>query len=143
MIWQYHDGGRMDAGFRGHAGDCFVRSVAIVTNMPYKKVYDEINETAKMERPRNGRRRSNARLGIKTRIARRYLKSLGYEWIPTMQIGIGCKVHLQANQLPHGALIVRVSRHFTAIINGVIYDTFDPGRNGMTCVYGYWQKTEE
>jgi len=31
------DGGRTAAGYKGQAGDCVVRSIAIVTGMPYQK----------------------------------------------------------------------------------------------------------
>ena len=36
-----NDGGRTAAGFKGKTGDCVVRSIAIATNLPYKK-YIEI-----------------------------------------------------------------------------------------------------
>ena len=32
-----NDGGRAAAGYRGQAGDCVVRSIAIVTGLPYQK----------------------------------------------------------------------------------------------------------
>ena len=31
------DGGRAAAGYKGKAGDCVVRSIAIVTKLPYQK----------------------------------------------------------------------------------------------------------
>ncbi len=37
-----NDGGRAAAGFKGQAGDCVVRSIAIATGMPYQKVYDDL-----------------------------------------------------------------------------------------------------
>ncbi len=55
-----------------------------------------------------------------------------------MKIGQGCTVHLRADELPGGRLIVRVSRHMCAVIDGVIHDTHDPSRAGTRCVYGYW-----
>ena len=39
--WEYNDGGRSKAGFKGDARDCVVRSIAIATGLPYKKVYDD------------------------------------------------------------------------------------------------------
>ena len=36
-----NDGGRAAAGYKGQAGDCVVRSIAIATGMNYQKVYDE------------------------------------------------------------------------------------------------------
>lgn len=57
-----------------------------------------------------------------------------------MCIGSGCKVHLRDGELPMGRLIVNVSRHTVAVIDGVIHDNHDPQRDGMRCVYGYWTK---
>ena len=66
---------------------------------------------------------------------------IGWEWIPTMAIGSGCKIHLQDGDLPRGRLIVTVSKHMVAVVDGVIHDTTDPSRDGTRCVYGYWRKT--
>ena len=60
-----------------------------------------------------------------------------------MAIGSGCTVHLRADELPPGRLIVGVSRHTTAVINGVVHDTHDPTRGGTRCVYGYWSPPDE
>ena len=35
---QINDGGRAAAGYKGKAGDCVVRSIAIVTGLPYQKI---------------------------------------------------------------------------------------------------------
>ena len=69
-----------------------------------------------------------------------YMHDLGFEWMATMLIGQGCKVHLRDGELPMGRLVVSVSKHWTAVIDGVIRDTYDPSRDGTRCVYGYWQK---
>ena len=34
---EINDGGRAAAGYKGKAGDCVVRSIAIVTKLPYQK----------------------------------------------------------------------------------------------------------
>ena len=36
------DGGRSAAGYKGKAGVCVVRSIAIVTGMGYQKVYQDL-----------------------------------------------------------------------------------------------------
>lgn len=64
----------------------------------------------------------------------------GWVWTPTMFIGSGCKVHLRGDELPAGRLIVSVSKHLVAVIDGVIHDTYDCSRNGTRCVYGYYRK---
>lgn len=135
----YNDGGRAAAGYKGRAGDCVCRSIAIVTGKPYQEVYDALNGFVKSKHPgRSKRSGSPARNGIAKDMTRRYLASLGFEWCPTMFIGHGCKVHLRAEELPAGRLIVSTSRHITAVIDGVLYDTYDCSRNGTRCVYGYY-----
>ena len=137
-MYMYDDGGRAAAGFKGRTGDCVTRAVAIATGLPYREVYDAINEEAKRERPRLGRTRSSARTGVHKATTRRFLEQLGWQWHPTMGIGTGCQVHLQADELPSGRIIAKVSKHLVAVIDGVIHDTYDPSRDGTRCVYGYW-----
>ena len=128
--FQFNDGGRSDAGFKGRVGDCVCRAIAIATGLPYRDVYKEL-------RRRSGR---SPRYGVFTRDPwfKVFMAELGFEWVATMKIGTGTRVHLNAAELPRGRIIVRVSRHYSAVINGIINDTYDPSRNGERCVYGYW-----
>lgn len=133
------DGGRAAAGFKGDAGDCVVRAIAIASGKHYREVYDAINRRAKLERAGKRGRRSNAREGVYRRTYERYLREeLGATWTPTMLVGSGCKVHLRADELPAGRLVVSVSKHMVAVVDGVVYDTSDPTRGGERCVYGYY-----
>lgn len=139
MVFVFDDGGRKVAGYKGNTGDCVTRSVAIATGLSYQFVYDLINEAGRFERTGKRKRgRSNARTGVYKGTIKRVLESLGWQWTPTMFIGQGCKVHLRASELPRSRLIVSVSKHTTAVIDGVIHDTHDPSRHGTRCVYGYW-----
>jgi len=141
MKYVFDDGGRADADYHGSTGDCATRSIAIVTGQSYQKVYDTINQLGKCERTgRRKRGRSNARTGVYRQLLRKYFASLGWKWTPTMFIGQGCKVHLRDGELPLGRLLVNVSKHYTAVIDGVIHDTHDPSRHGTRCVYGYYSK---
>lgn len=141
MRYVFNDGGRAAAGFKGLTGDCVCRSIAIATGMPYTEVYADLNLLATKERrTKRQRGKSSARSGVRKSTSRRYLTQLGWTWVPTMAIGQGCKVHLIDGELPPGRLIVAVSRHLTAVIDGVINDTHDPSRGGSRCVYGYWSK---
>jgi len=47
---------------------------------------------------------------------------------------------LRADELPSGRLVVSVSKHLTAVVDGVIHDTHDCSRVEARCVYGYWQR---
>lgn len=139
MKFNYNDGGREEAGFKGKTGDCVCRAIAIAAELPYIEVYNLINEFAKSER--TGKRKkgvSKARNGVYIQTARKVLKHLGWKFVPT--IGTGCTVHLRDGELPMGRIICNVSRHFTAVIDGVINDTYDCSRDGNRCVYGYFVK---
>ena len=141
IIFNYNDGGRNASGYKGLTGDCVVRAIAIVTGKPYQEVYDALNLLGESERTgKRKKTKSNSRTGVFRVTYEKYLKSLGYQWTPTMHIGTGCTVHLRQDQLPKGRLIVSVSRHVTTMIDGVIYDTYDCSRHGTRCVYGYYKK---
>ena len=139
MKWVFNDGGRLASGFKCMSGDCVTRSIAIATKKPYREVFDKLNLLAENERPKGKKKRSNSNNGVYKKTYKKYIASLGWEWVPTMQIGSGCKVHLKENELPNGILIVEVSKHVTCVIDGVIFDTHDPSRDGKRCVYGYWR----
>ena len=144
MDFVFHDGGRAAAGYKGLTGDCVTRSIAIATGKPYQEVYDALNRLALKERTgRRKRKRSSSRTGVFRRTYQRYLESLGWRWTSTMTIGSGCQVHLRASELPQGPLLVRVSRHLTAVIDGVIYDTHNCSRRGTRCVYGYFSLSDQ
>lgn len=139
MDFVFHDGGRAAAGYKGATHDCVARSIAIATGKPYQEVYDALNGMALTERiGKRKRRLSNSRTGVYRQTYQHYLESLGWRWTSTMSIGSGCHVHLKASELPQGPLLVRVSRHLTAVIDGVLYDTHNCSRAGTRCVYGYF-----
>lgn len=171
MNYVFDDGGRSAAGFKGSAGDCVTRAIAIVSGKPYAEVYAALAQGTGSQRVTRGRKAkgATARNGISTsrKWFKDYMAAQGFKWTPTMQIGSGCKVHLNAAELPAGRLIVAVSKHYTAVIDGVIHDTFNPSVRGTTiyspgyegevprgarwlengngwaysperCVYGYW-----
>lgn len=139
MTWTYDDGGRAAAGYKGEAGDCAVRAVAIAAQLPYQEVYDRINVLALNERTGKRKRgKSNARTGVYRGTFHKLMAELGWHWTPTMHIGSGTSVHLRADELPAGRIIVNLSKHYAAVIDGVIHDTEDPSRGGTRCVYGYW-----
>ena len=141
MKFIYNDGGRAEAGFKGKTGDCCCRAIAIATGMPYKQAYALINEYAKRERVGTRKRGvSNARTGVYNSTLKKIMTDLGWSWVATMQIGSGCRVHLREDELPKGRIIARVARHFCAVIDGVLHDTWDSQQDGDVCVYGYYIK---
>lgn len=146
MQFVYNDGGRAAAGYKGHAGDCVCRSIAIACELDYKEVYDALNiaRTADPSASPATRRKlanSSSRTGIYKRTYRKFLEDIGWLWTPTMGIGTGCQVHLCTEELPPGRIIARCSHHLTAVIDGIIHDIYDPSREGTRAVYGYFRKT--
>ena len=142
------DGGRWEAGYRPRlAGDCVARAIAIAMQRPYGEVYEELWREYGWSPGGAGRRDDDGlirpRADNEMRLTRWYLEERGWQWVPTMKIGSGCKVHLRAEELPPGRLIVRVSHHLTAVIDGVIHDNHDCSRDGTRCVYGYFVQKEK
>ena len=173
MQFVYDDGGRANAGFQGKAGDCVTRAIAIAAQRSYAVTYfDMATINSKMKKTK-GRKKGS--VGIKTAangiyttstLFKDYMIKLGFKWVACMKPGTGCKVHLADGELPMGRLVVKLSRHLTSVIDGVIHDTYNPerddsfmfepdhgqelaanqGRNengvwtkiGGRCVYGYW-----
>ena len=145
-----NDGGREAAGFKGGAGDCVVRAIAIATQLPYMQVYEDLrmaNTVYADQRNDKLARRLNAkgsspRNGNHRNVFHDYILGHGFDWVPTMKVGGGCQIHLRATELPSGTLIVKVSKHLSAVIDGVIQDTHNPSRGGSRCVYGYYIKRD-
>jgi hypothetical protein len=130
------DGGRAAAGFTGKTGDCVARAICIATGLPYTIVYDRLAEGNATQR-RSKSSKNHRACGVRTashgiwtkrKWFHDYMTELGFVWVPTMKIGSGCKVHLDAKELPLGRLVVSLSRHMTAMVDGVIHDTYDPRR---------------
>lgn len=129
MKFVYSDGGRSKYYTAVGVGDCVTRAIANATGKDYQEVYKALKELNGGKSCRNGTPKS---------VGKEYLKRLGWVWHPTMQIGEGCKVHLRAEELPAGILIVQASKHLTCVKDGTLYDTYDCSREGGRCVYGYW-----
>jgi len=42
MRYKHNDGGRLIAGFKGHARDCAIRAIAIAACLPYRDTYAKL-----------------------------------------------------------------------------------------------------
>ncbi len=148
----FNDGGRAAAGYSGTTGDCVTRAIAIATGKPYQEVYDALRQENKdfahssrskaAKQIKTRARKYAPSEGVHRKVFEKYLLLLGWKWNPTMKIGQGCKVHLNPNELPKGRIIVSVSKHIVAMIDGVVHDTFDCTRDNQRCVYGYYTISE-
>jgi len=148
LQFEYDDGGRALAGFDRVAGDCVARSIAIATGRPYREVYDRLaegNGAARRKSKHHPVRGRTAGRGIEAdrKWFKDYMAEIGFEWVRTMR-GNRFTAHLNAEELPTDrTIIARTHRHFSAIVDGVLRDAWNPGRNETACVYGYWQKISE
>lgn len=128
MTFQYNDGGRAAAGFKGVAGDCGARAMAIALGLDYKAVYKELAQA----NADNGRSKS-ARNGINKDIYSEVLKRYGWVWHKAPQF-VGRKA--RCSDLT-GVVIAKQARHFVAVIDGVAQDIWNCTER---MVYGYWAK---
>lgn len=151
LHWVHDDGGRAAAGYKGSAGDCGVRALAIATGQEYQWAYDRLREGIAWHLGRRLRRKTrrvlsgstSPRDGCPRDVMRKVMADLGWVWHPTMTLGSGCKVHVRREELPGGRLLLSLSGHYSVMLDGVIHDTYDPSREGTRCVYGFWSRSDQ
>jgi hypothetical protein len=129
MTFKYNDGGRKAAGFKGIAGDCGARAIAIALGLDYKSVYKELAQ-ANADR---GYAKS-ARNGIYKDVFADVLKRYGWVWRQAPKFD-GRKA--RCSDMPSGVVIAKQAHHFVAVIDGVAHDIWDCTHK---MVYGYWAK---
>lgn len=131
MKFIYDDGGRSKY-FKGTAGDCVTRAIAIATGIDYKEVYDTIKGLLN-HTPRNG---------LSKRETKDIMHYFGFDWYAP-KFGGSYKLHLKEEDLPMGTIICQVSKHVVCVKDKIIYDAFNPSRNGTRMVYGFWYLEDE
>jgi len=125
--WVYDDGGRAQAGYQFHsAGDCVTRAIAIATEIPYEVVASMVDNASR-------NRKGDSQSGVYDFATKGILTALGWKRVTT-------NAHLNSDEFPPGRLILEVSRHLVALVDGVIRDTYDPSYYGSRRVYAYWMK---
>ena len=128
-MYIYNDGGRSAAGYKGVAGDCGARAMAIALGLDYKAVYKELARA----NSDNGRAKS-ARNGIYKDVYSDVLARHGWVWHKAPQFD-GRKA--RCSDMPAGVVIAKQAHHFVAVIDGVANDIWDCTHR---MVYGYWAK---
>ena len=122
--YQHDDGGRAAAGYKGTAGDCGVRAIAIATGKPYGEVYDALFDIARnwkgnSRKAKAIRAKASPRGGVFPEVANAFLESIG--WKQHM-------VRMRMNEIPHhyrNSVVLAVRKHFTALVDNAIRDTWD------------------
>jgi len=129
MEFKFNDGGRKAAGYKGTAGDCGARAMAIALGLDYQAVYKELAQA----NADNGRAKS-ARNGINKDIYSEVLKRYGWVWCKAPQFS-GRKA--RCSDMPTGVVIAKQAHHFVAVIDGTANDVWNCTER---MVYGYWAK---
>jgi hypothetical protein len=129
MKYKYNDGGRQAAGYKGAAGDCGARAIAIALGMDYKAAYSLLAQANK-----DMGFAKSARNGIHKNIYDAALNKLGWTWVSAPKFQ-GRKA--KCSDMPSGIVIARQAGHFVAVDNGIPQDTWDSSEK---MVYGYWVK---
>jgi hypothetical protein len=130
MKFVRNDGG-MAASKHDEINDCACRAIAIATERPYREIWSMFRarlETGASPRIRNG---------VAEIVQHEVLTSLGWIWIPTPKV-----TRLRADHLPTGRLVVCIRDHSTAVLDGVLHDTWNCSRNRNgepPHVFGYYK----
>ena len=138
MDYIFDDGGRKDAGYKGHANDCVNRALAIATGRPYQEIYDLIKAHG-----------GNPRTGVKLPVLKKVAHVLGGRYQATAAIGKPSTVKLVEGHLPAGRVLVNLRKHVSCVIDGTLRDIYDCQNTswidetgvlheGKRTVYGYW-----
>jgi hypothetical protein len=129
MTYIKNDGGRSQAGYKGSAGDCGARAMAIALGLDYKTAYSELAQANKDK----GFAKS-ARDGIYKDIYSDVLAKYGWVWTPAPKF-VGRKA--KCSDMPSGTVIARQAGHYVAVIDGMPNDVWDCSQK---MIYGYWAK---
>lgn len=136
MEYIYNDGGRSKY-FKGKAEDCVCRAISIASNRDYKEVYDSLKKA--LGTPRNGVFTTN-------KAFKDWMVANGFVWTPCSGIGVKTSVHFIEGELPKGRLVCSVAKHYVAVVDDKVYDTWDSRYNSFNEVrriYGYWEYKEK
>ena len=126
---KYTDAGRSEAGFKTQ-GDCGIRAVAVACGLTYLESRKLLQEHARKGKQGNG----TISRGIYKDDMDSALRSI--VWVCRS----APKFHgrkARYYDMPRGRIIVRMARHYAAVIDGTLHDTWD-SRHKM--VYGYWEE---
>ena len=132
MKYIYNDGGRSKY-FKGKAYDCVCRAISIASNRDYKEVYDSLKKA--LVSPRTG-------VFTKNKAFKDWMVANGFVWTPCSGIGVKTSVHFIEGELPKGRLVCSVAKHYVAVVDNKVYDTWDSRYNSFNEVrriYGYWE----
>ena len=123
MKYTFNDGGRSEH-YKGKTGDCVTRAISIATKMPYDVVYNALFDIA-----RNWKGNSKKAIRIRATASPRKStnRNVSVKFLNDVLglVEVREKHKINDTLFYKGTYIVKVRRHFIAIIDGVINDTWD------------------
>jgi hypothetical protein len=97
-------------------------------DLPYKVIYDDLRYFL------DSRNAGSPRNGITEEHVRRYLGERGFRY----KAIAGEHVTLHRDELPKLKVIANLSNHVSAVIDGIVNDTYDPNHKKHQRLHGYW-----
>lgn len=126
--FEYNDGGREEAGYKGKCGDCVVRAISIALQLDYKETYLEL---ARLQKEVTGKR--SARNGVSKVAYEKFLKDRGWVWHKAPKFEGRKAYHYDMPECE--AVIARMAGHLAAVVDTTVHDTWNSCRK---MVYGYY-----
>ena len=116
MNYEYYNANPMGRNIE----DCVLRSISVLTNRSWEEVNDELSYLA----AKQGYMFDNVPF-VEDYLDERYKRECHY----AKTVGEFAKEH------PYGKYAITMAGHITALIDGVIIDTFDPSYRIMRCAW--------
>lgn len=105
-------------------GDCVIRSIACTTSMPYSQVRRQLNAFKKVTGAKSYNSDHNPHRYVEDVLdARR------------VSVPAGTTVEKFCDENPHGRYVIDIDGHWTACIDGCIYDTWDTRNESVNFAY--------
>ena len=115
-MYQYFNTNPLDR----HIDDCAVRTISLLTNRDWHDVYEELSNLANQDSLM-----MDSVLFLEDYLDDRYNRECHY----SKTIGEFAQEH------PYGKYAVTTDGHITAVVNGIVIDTFDPRYRVMRCAW--------
>lgn len=124
------DAGRGQSRRPKQSNDCTVRAVAKAGGFEYDMVYDLFMKSG---------RKAGRGFDLKSWAKKGVICGRKLVWSPLQAVKGQPRMNIAKFTETHktGTYILRVTKHVLAVIDGVVYDTFESRPD--KCVYGYWQ----
>ena len=106
--------------YNRHIADCVLRAISLLENKSWEEVYDELSYLSS----KKGYMFDNVEF-VEDYLDDRYPRECHYSK----------KVGEFAQEFPYGKYAITMNGHITAVIDGIIYDTFDCSNRIMRCAW--------